>query len=101
MRRITEIELPRILYKYRDWTNLTHQKIIIRHEVYFARPSEFNGPFDGNIPIRGDLITYDECLEKNLEILNIVHHDEYSGLYCTTQSGVKCTIESGAKCTTF
>jgi hypothetical protein len=27
--------------------------------------------------------------------------NEYSGLYCTTQSGVKCTIESGAKCTTF
>lgn len=64
------------MYKYRDWNNKQHQKLITRQEVYFPKPSQFNDPFDGNIPIRGDLITYEECLEKNLEILNILHHDK-------------------------
>jgi hypothetical protein len=76
MRRITKTELPKILYKYRDWSNYFHKRIISKQEIYFPKPSEFNDPFDGNIPIRGELITYEECLEKNLEILNIVHHDK-------------------------
>ena len=29
----------------------------------------FNDPFDGNIPVRWDLLTYDDCIELNMEML--------------------------------
>jgi hypothetical protein len=74
--RITNIPIPEILYKYRDWRNKYHRNIITKQEIYFSKPSEFNDPFDGNIPVRWDLMTYEECLEKNLEILNIVHKNK-------------------------
>jgi hypothetical protein len=76
VRRITDNIIPEVLYKYRDWTNTNHKKLISKQELYFPKPSEFNDPFDGNIPIRWDLLTYEECLEKNLEILNIAHKDK-------------------------
>ena len=74
--RITNIPIPEILYKYRDWRNKYHRNIITKQEIYFPKPSEFNDPFDGNIPVRWDLMTYEECIEKNLEILNVLDKDK-------------------------
>jgi DUF2971 family protein len=76
IRRITDIPFPTILYKYRDWSNKYHRKLITKREIYFPKPSEFNDPFDGNIPIRWDLLTYEDCLENNLKLLNTVHNDK-------------------------
>lgn len=76
IRRITDISIPKTLYKYRDWFNKNHRKLITKQEIYFPRPSEFNDPFDGNIPVRWDLMTYEECLEENLKLLNTVHKDK-------------------------
>jgi len=75
-RRITDTLIPETLYKYRDWKKKNHRKLISKQEIYFPRPSEFNDPFDGNIPVRWDLMTYNECIEKNLEIINIRHKDK-------------------------
>ncbi|WP_346859510.1 DUF2971 domain-containing protein [uncultured Draconibacterium sp.] len=75
-RRITDIELPKTLYKYRDWSNKFHRKLLTRQEIYFPKPSEFNDPFDGNIPIRWDLMTYEQCFEQNLKLINTVHKDK-------------------------
>ncbi len=74
--RITDITAPETLYKYRDWNNKNHRRLISHQEIYFPKPSAFNDPFDGNIPVRWDLLTYDQCLEKNLEIINIMHKDK-------------------------
>lgn len=74
--RMTDEKIPSILFKYRDWTNKFHQKLITNQEIYLPRPSEFNDPFDGNIPVRWDLMTYEECFEKNLELINTVHKDK-------------------------
>ena len=74
--KITNTSIPKTLYKYRDWTNSNHRKLITKQEIYLPKPSEFNDPFDGNIPVRWDLITYEECLEKNFEIINIAHKDK-------------------------
>ena len=71
IRRISDKNLPKTLYKYRDWNNKFHQKLITRQEIYFPKPSEFNDPFDGNIPVRWDIMTFEDCYEKNLEILKI------------------------------
>jgi len=76
IRRITDITIPKTLFKYRDWNDKNHRRLISNQEIYFPRPSAFNDPFDGNIPVRWDLLTYDQCLEKNLEIINIVHKDK-------------------------
>lgn len=74
--RFTDTIIPEILYKYRDWSNKNHRRLISKQEIYFPRPSEFNDPFDGNIPVRWDLMTYEECLEKNLDLINTVHKDK-------------------------
>lgn len=76
IKRITDTTLPRTLYKYRDWTNQNHQRFITHQEIYFPKPTEFNDPFDGNIPVRWDLMTYEQCVEKNLEILNAFHKNK-------------------------
>lgn len=76
IRRITEGELPKTLYKYRDWSNKFHRRLISNQELYFAKPSDFNDPFDGNIPVRWDLMTEEDCFNKNLELINKVHKDK-------------------------
>ena len=76
IRRVTEKELPKTLFKYRSWGNSYHQKLLTERTIYFAKPSEFNDPFDGNISIRWDLLTYEDCVKKNMEIINIQHKDK-------------------------
>lgn len=74
--KIKDIELPKTLYKYRDWNNKNHRRLISHQEIYLSKPSDFNDPFDGNIPVRWDLLTYEDCFKKNLEIINIKHKDK-------------------------
>lgn len=76
IRKITETELPSTLYKYRDWSNKFHRRLILNQKLYFAKPSDFNDPFDGNIPIRWDLMTEEDCFNKNLELINTKHKDK-------------------------
>jgi len=71
--RITETELPQVLYKFRDWKNKYHRRLISKQEIYFPKPSEFNDPFDGNIPIRWDLLSFEDCVKKNMELVAITH----------------------------
>lgn len=42
--------IPEILYKYRDWENVFHKKVLSDNEIYFPSPKEFNDPFDCAIP---------------------------------------------------
>ena len=46
--------IPRILYKYRDWGNEHHKRIIYNRELYFPSMSQFNDPYEGTIPFRYD-----------------------------------------------
>ena len=74
--QLTPDILPKFLYKYRSWEDKYHQRIITHQEIYFAQPSSFNDPFDGNIPTRWDLLTYADCLQKNLELVQAFHKDK-------------------------
>ncbi len=38
-----------IIFKYRDWKDLNHKKILLNLELYFNKPSDFNDPFDCQI----------------------------------------------------
>lgn len=42
-------KLPKVLYKYRDWSKEKHRRIIEENEIYFASPKDFNDPFDCRI----------------------------------------------------
>ena len=48
---------PKILYKYRSWSNENHKSILLKREVYFAPPSSFTDKYDCKIPTRYDLLT--------------------------------------------
>lgn len=69
---LTAGEIPEVLYKYRAWSNPFHRKLIKDQELFLASPADFNDPFE-NIPIRWDLLTYEDCFQKNLEMLSVFH----------------------------
>ncbi len=66
----TKEEVPEILYKFRSWGDVNHQKIISDREIYFARPkeldanAEFTVPIDHTLPSDNTLraFYYQDCL---------------------------------------
>jgi len=48
------MDIPKILYKYRDWRHESNKRNLTETEIYFAAPNDFNDPFDCSIPFRYD-----------------------------------------------
>jgi len=67
---IDELEVPDVLYKYRDFTNKNHQKALFNSEIYIPSANEFNDPFDSKIPFRykEEDLTDENIYRKSLEI---------------------------------
>jgi len=65
-----DMNLPPILYKYRDWEEETenHKKVLTEKELYFASPADFTDKHDCKIPICYDLLTDKEIYEKYFEM---------------------------------
>ena len=57
-------EVPEKLYKYRDWKNDFHRKILLHQEIFIPSPRTFNDPHDCRIPISIHLLKEDEELAK-------------------------------------
>jgi Protein of unknown function (DUF2971) len=55
--------MPKTLYKYRNWKNENHKKILTEFELFFPNPSRFNDPYDCGLPFRQD--------PNDLEVENI------------------------------
>lgn len=72
--------LPKILYKYRSWNNRYHQKLLNERELFWSKASSFNDPFEFQIPIRYDLLSYDEGYEKYKKALLIQGFSEMSAI---------------------
>lgn len=69
------VEVPPLLYKYRDWNNNNHKKILTERELYFAKPSSF-GAID--LTRECQLLTdYEVVTKKSLymHFLNICERD--------------------------
>jgi hypothetical protein len=47
----------KIVYKYRDWKNPFHKKILQNNEIYLSSPKDFNDPFDCRISSNFSLLT--------------------------------------------
>lgn len=73
---LTKDNPPELLFKYRSLSNKFHLRLLTHQEIYFASPSSFNDPFDGNIPVRWDLLNYEDCLRRNLRLTQIFHNDK-------------------------
>ncbi|MCG8409991.1 MAG: DUF2971 domain-containing protein [Bacteroidales bacterium] len=59
-----EIELPDLIFKYRNWSSEYHKTIITERKVFMASPSSFEDKLDCKIPIRYDLLSQREIFDK-------------------------------------
>lgn len=48
---ITNLDIPPILYKYRDSEKEEHLKVLENIELFFPSQKTFNDPFDCKIPV--------------------------------------------------
>lgn len=51
---------PEIIYKYRNWTDENHKKVITQNQLYFSPIKLFNDPFDSRIPTDFGMLDTDE-----------------------------------------
>ena len=67
-------ETPKVLYKYRNWCNEHHRKILFDFEIFLSSASKFNDPYEGNIPFEYDPT---ELTRENifLKLYSIAKHD--------------------------
>ena len=60
------MNIPQIVYKFRDWKCTYHRNILYRNEIYLASPADFNDPFDCRIIPDYSLL---DTREKKIEYL--------------------------------
>lgn len=41
---------PKVIYKYRDWDNPNHQKILQENKIFLSSPRDFEDNMDCNVP---------------------------------------------------
>ncbi|MFN8395082.1 MAG: DUF2971 domain-containing protein [Bacteroidia bacterium] len=61
---------PKIVYKYRSWSNKNHRRILTNNEVWMASPGIFNDPFDCRIEMDFDNLSDVELLQWGNAIVN-------------------------------
>ncbi len=61
------------IYKFRDWEDDNHKKMIRENTIHFASIASFNDPFDSTIPFRYDLINDKELMNA---YCRVIKHDE-------------------------
>lgn len=59
-----DITLPPVLYKYRDWDNDFHKRLLTEGEIFISSPALLNDPFDCNIPVSYEQLANDERLAQ-------------------------------------
>lgn len=60
-------DYPSIVYKYRNWDEDNHKRMLLNNELYLASPKGFNDPFDRGIPPDFSL------LQTNQDKIDYVH----------------------------
>ncbi|MCA6368464.1 MAG: DUF2971 domain-containing protein [Cytophagales bacterium] len=62
-------KLPDIIYKYRNWTDKYHKRILTHREVYLASPKDLNDPFDCRITPNFDLLDNDDKIKDYIKVI--------------------------------
>jgi hypothetical protein len=74
---INKLGFPEIIYKYRHWSDVNHKRLLLKNEIYFASPIQFNDPFDCFIPLNFALLDTQEKLDQFIEQRRKLHTDTY------------------------
>ena len=48
-KRFDQIELPAKIYKYRNWTNTNHKRLLTDNEIYFSPPHDIDEQHECNL----------------------------------------------------
>lgn len=83
IRTVEDLKAPPILYKYRNWDDDFHKKLILDPSVYLSSPVDFEDPLDCKNKVRYDLLTDSEIFERyiseskiqNVDFEDIQHYD--------------------------
>ena len=65
------IGMPEILYKYRDYTNPVHKRLLSNTELYFTSADKFNDPYDASLPFeyKQEQLTEENIFLKHIQML--------------------------------
>lgn len=84
-RKLSKTELseiiPKVIYKYRNFENCFHKKIISEQEIYLSKPSEFGAYNDINFKIDYDYVKNVENRKKAYLAENIPESEVYKYLF--------------------
>jgi len=77
------LEIPDVVYKYRDWNDCNHRMILLNNEVYLNSPRDFNDPFDCRITVNFLSLNTKEkihdfvevSIERDMELLLVENRD--------------------------
>ncbi|MEB8345084.1 DUF2971 domain-containing protein [Flavobacteriaceae bacterium KMM 6898] len=61
--KLDDFDLPKTIYKYRDWSDHYHKRFILEREVFLASPKTFEDELDCHNPTRFDLLTKDQIYD--------------------------------------
>lgn len=68
-------DFPKIVYKYRDWEQLHHDRYIKNREVFMSQPSSFEDKLDCKIPVRYDLLNNKQAIQFAIRLSKTVYPD--------------------------
>lgn len=73
--------MPPVLYKYRDWNDENHKKLLTEPSIWFSHPKTLNDPYDIRVPESLDYgdIGSKEFYEKIKEVIAYTHPEFKNG----------------------
>lgn len=68
-----------IVYKFRDWSNKNHQKILTNNMIYLAPPNKINDPFDCHINENFSLLSekeFERYIDDQISYFQLMNSDK-------------------------
>jgi hypothetical protein len=62
----SKTKYPLKVYKYRNWLDDNHKNVLMKNELFFTSPKDFNDPFDYKIPHDYSLLDTEEKIQECL-----------------------------------
>lgn len=74
-------QIPKTVFKYRNWESDFDKKIILHQEIFIPSPDSFNDPYDCRIPVNYELLKTDKKIaEKYFHFLIQKHFSHLNKL---------------------
>jgi hypothetical protein len=62
-------KLPEIVYKYRQWSNDYHKRLLTQQEAYLSSPKDLNDPFDCRVTANFGLLDTDDKIMDYVKVI--------------------------------